>query len=124
MARARVLVIDDDPAVGSALRLVLSDEHDVEVTVSARVALARLQAGEAFDVVLCDLMMPELSGMDFHRELSAFLPELASQVIFLTGGAFSHGATEFLERVPNARLSKPFQWSELRALIARVGTSA
>ena len=122
-ARARVLVIDDDAAVGSALRLVLSDEHEVEVTVSARAALTRVRSGERFDAILCDLMMPELSGMDFYRELSAFQPELASQVIFLTGGAFTHGATEFLERIPNPRLSKPFQWSELRTLIARVRTA-
>jgi PAS domain S-box-containing protein len=117
--RARLLIIDDDAAVGAALKLVLSDEHDVRFDTSARRALKRLSEGERFDVILCDLMMPELSGMDFHRELANVDAELAQQVIFLTGGAFTLSAREFLDRVPNPRLSKPFNWPQLRALIAR-----
>jgi two-component system cell cycle sensor histidine kinase/response regulator CckA len=115
--RARVLVIDDDPAVGTALKLVLAEEHEVEVLTNARHALDRLRNGERFGVILCDLMMPELSGMDFHRELALSNPELAAGIIFLTGGAFTLGAREFLDRIPNPRLGKPFNWSDLRALI-------
>ncbi len=115
--RARILVIDDDPAVGTALKLVLAEEHDVEVLTSASRALGQLRNGERYDVILCDLMMPELSGMDFHRELTGSNAELAAQVIFLSGGAFTPGAQEFLSRVPNACLGKPFDWSALRSLI-------
>ena len=68
--RSRLLIIDDDAAVGAALKLVLSDEHEVRVDTSARRALERLSGGERYDVILCDLMMPELSGMDFHSELA------------------------------------------------------
>jgi two-component system cell cycle sensor histidine kinase/response regulator CckA len=117
--RARVLVIDDDPAVGNALKLVLAEEHEVEVLTNARLALERLRHGERFGVILCDLMMPELSGMDFHRELALSNPELAAGIIFLTGGAFTLGAREFLDRIPNPRLGKPFNWGDLRALIGR-----
>jgi two-component system cell cycle sensor histidine kinase/response regulator CckA len=117
--RARILVIDDDPAVGSALELVLSEDHDVEVLASSLRALARLRSGERFDVILCDLMMPELSGMDVHRQLASSHPELAAQVIFLSGGAFTPGAQDFLDRVPNPCLEKPFNWHELRSLIAQ-----
>jgi len=121
--RGRLLIIDDDEAVGAALKLVLSDEHEVRIDTSARCALERLGGGERYDIILCDLMMPELSGMDFHRELTTVDAELAQQVIFLTGGAFTLGAREFLDRVPNPRLSKPFNWHELRALIAHQLTS-
>jgi two-component system, cell cycle sensor histidine kinase and response regulator CckA len=117
--RARLLIIDDDAAVGAALKLVLSDEHEVRFDTSARHALKRLREGERYDVILCDLMMPELSGMDFHRELASVDAELAQQVIFLTGGAFTLSAREFLDCVPNPHLSKPFNWTQLRALIAR-----
>jgi PAS domain S-box-containing protein len=119
MPRGRVLVIDDDPAVGRALRLVLAEEHEVDVLTNARHALERLRGGERYGVILCDVMMPELSGMDFHRELTQSHPELAADIIFLTGGAFTLGAREFLDCVPNPRLSKPFKWTDLRALIGQ-----
>jgi CheY-like chemotaxis protein len=123
-ARARVLVIDDDAQVGTAVELVLSDDYDVEVHTSARRALERLRGGEEYAAILCDVMMPELSGMDFHRELTCSHPELASQVIFVTGGAFTEGADEFLDCVPNPRLDKPYSSRELRALIAQQVTHA
>jgi two-component system cell cycle sensor histidine kinase/response regulator CckA len=116
--RARVLVIDDDPAVGCALELVLSDDHEVEVFTSARRALARVQAGECYDAILCDIMMPEMSGMEFHGALTHTHPQLAAQIIFLTGGAFTVRAREFLDRISNPRLSKPFDMESLRALIS------
>jgi two-component system, cell cycle sensor histidine kinase and response regulator CckA len=117
--RARVLVIDDDPAVGSALELVLAEDYEVEVLTNAQRALDRLRDGQRYAAILCDLMMPELSGMDFHRELARSHPALATQVIFLTGGAFTPGADEFLDSVPNPRMGKPYSTRELRALIAR-----
>jgi CheY-like chemotaxis protein len=115
--RGRVLVIDDDPAVGSALKLVLAEEHEVTVLTSARRALDQLGAGECFDAILCDVMMPEMSGIEFHDELTHMHPDLAAQVIFLTGGAFTLRAREFLDRVPNPRMGKPFDWPALKALI-------
>jgi PAS domain S-box-containing protein len=124
LARARVLVIDDDTAVGTAVELVLSDDYEVEVLTNAQRALDRLRDGEVYGAILCDLMMPELSGMDFHRELTVCHPELATQVIFLTGGAFTPAADEFLDRVPNPRLEKPYSSRDLRALIARQITSS
>jgi len=115
--RGRVLVIDDDPSVGSALKLVLAEEHDVAISMSARHALERLGAGERYDAILCDVMMPEMSGIEFHGELAHKHPELAAHVIFLTGGAFTLRAREFLDRVPNPRLGKPFDWEQLMTLI-------
>src|SRR5690606_33269447 len=95
--RGRVLVIDDDSAMANALSLVLGEDHQVEVFTSARRALARLGQGERYDAIVCDVMMPEMSGIDFHAELARAQPELATQVIFLTGGAFTLRAREFLD---------------------------
>ena len=114
--RGRVLVIDDEPRIGAAVRRTLI-LHEVVVMQRARDALTAIAAGDSFDLVLCDLMMPEMSGMDFFAELSREYPELARRVIFLTGGAFTPRAQTFLAEVPNARMDKPFDPKQLRALV-------
>ena len=119
LARGRVLVIDDDRAMANAIGLVLADDHEVEVCTSARRALASVSAGTRFDAIVCDVMMPEMSGIDFHSELASQQPELAAQIIFLTGGAFTLCAREFLDRISNPRLDKPFDSERLRGLVNR-----
>ncbi|MBL8952833.1 MAG: response regulator [Myxococcaceae bacterium] len=115
--RRKILVVDDEPFVGRSVRRTLGD-HDVLLASSGREALARFVAGEHFDVVICDLMMPEMTGMDLHAALEQRWPEAAGRMIFLTGGAFSPSAQAFLDRVPNTKLSKPFDSAELRAAVA------
>jgi PAS domain S-box-containing protein len=117
--RGRILVVDDDAMVGTALRRILKD-HDVTVINDAREARDRIAAGERYDLVLCDLMMPEMTGMDLHAELTRTQPEQADRMIFVTGGAFTQTAVEFLARVPNERLDKPFDARNLRALVQRL----
>jgi PAS domain S-box-containing protein len=118
-SRGRVLVIDDDLAMAKVVGLELSEDHEVEVLTSARKAMKRLLEGERYDAIVCDLMMPEMCGIDFHAELARLLPERAAEVIFMTGGAFTVRAREFLDRVPNPRLEKPFDSASLRAVVAR-----
>ncbi|MFL5352000.1 ATP-binding protein [Archangium sp.] len=113
--RGRVLVIDDEPMLCSAVERILRPHHDVVFTTLAAEVLPRLEAGEHFDLILCDLMMPRMNGMDFHAALHRLRPELTGRVIFLTGGAFTAQARTFLERVPNRRVEKPF---DARALLA------
>ncbi len=115
--RGRVLVIDDEPMVGHSTQRILGREHDVQVLTGARSALSRIGEGERYDVILCDLMMPELTGMDLHSELARVAPDQAERLVFMTGGAFTPGAREFLERVPNPRVEKPFVIAQLRALV-------
>ena len=115
--RPRVLAVDDDPLFLGTLRRVLAANHEVEAVASAREALDLLKRGERFDLILCDLMMPQMTGMDLFQEIVRLAPDLASRVVFLTGGAFSPRAQAFLERVPNARLEKPFCVREMQALI-------
>ena len=94
-------------------------EHEVTVASRAVEALERLDAGERFDLVLCDVMMPELSGMGFYEALRARHPSTADRVVFITGGAFTPEASSFLASVPNARLDKPFGAAELRLVVER-----
>ena len=115
--RGRILVIDDDVMLGKALRRALIQEHDVSVETNAAEALKRLVSGDQFDLVMCDLMMPHMTGMDFHAELMRVAPEQVKKVIFMTGGAFTGRAREFLDRVPNVRIEKPFEVQQLRILI-------
>lgn len=114
--RARILIVDDEEMLGAIVRRVLKG-HDVTVLTSAREALARIDTGERFDVILCDVMMPQMTGVEFHRALSAGHPDQARCVIFLTGGAFTAETAAFLDSVPNPRLEKPFDAAKLRARV-------
>jgi signal transduction histidine kinase/ActR/RegA family two-component response regulator len=118
--RARVLVVDDDPLVLNAVRRTLVREHDVVGETSGRAALARIEAGEAFDLVLCDLMMPEMGGAELHAALATLRPELAARTAFLTGGAFTAAGQRFLDSVPNPCIEKPFDPDALRARLRRL----
>ncbi len=123
VARPRVLVVDDEPLVCASLYRVLSPTFDVAPHTSPRHALALLRSGARFQAVLCDLAMPELSGMELHEEILRIDPALAGRTVFLTGGASAPGCREFLARVPNVRLQKPFDGRELVvALTAQCGT--
>jgi PAS domain S-box-containing protein len=118
--RGRILVVDDEALVARAVSRILSPLHDVVTRTSARAALEDVGRGPGFDLVLCDLMMPDMTGMELHGHLRAAAPALADRIVFLTGGAFTPGAREFLARVPNARIEKPFEPEQLRDLVARI----
>jgi PAS domain S-box-containing protein len=115
--RARVLIVDDEPAVLSALRRTLGRDHDVVAAASPE-ALEILLSDDRFDLVLCDLMMPELSGMALYERVRRSRPELAERFVFMTGGAFTTGAREFLDRVRLRTLHKPFAPGEIARLVA------
>jgi len=115
--RARVLVIDDDVRVGQTIRRMLHREHTVEVTTSARAALARFAAGERFDVTLCDLMMPDMTGVDFWQSVAEVDPRLRQTIVFVTGGAFTERAREFLHDNTVQVLEKPLDLATLRKAI-------
>jgi CheY-like chemotaxis protein len=103
--------------VCTALGRTLRPHHDVTLATRAQEALERIEAGEHFDVVFCDLMMPGMSGMDFYSALQQRHPEQARRVIFLTGGAVTPQARAFLESVPSPHLEKPFAGRELLSLV-------
>ena len=115
--RGRVLIVDDEPMVARALGRVLGHEHEVTVASTAGDACQRVIAGERYDVILCDLMMPQMTGMELHAHLLRQVPDQAAQMVFLTGGAFTPGARLFLDGVPNQRIEKPFDTQHLRSII-------
>lgn len=117
LSRARVLVVDDDPGVGSALRLMLESEHDVTCCTSGREALQQLLRDSSFDIVFCDLMMPELSGMDLFQALKLNRPGAEQKIVFMTGGAFTREAEHFLAQVKCPHIEKPFNMHALRRLL-------
>jgi len=118
--RARILVVDDDALVLLSIRRLLDEEHDLVTTTSAHDAVRRVREGEEFDLIVADLMMPEMTGMALHQEMAALAPRLAERMLFITGGAFTPAAQQFLQTVSNERLEKPFDAQKFRDLVNRL----
>ncbi len=119
--RARVLVVDDEPLIVSSLVSVLSRRANVVGETNAKRALEQmLSSAPAFDAIVCDVTMPGMNGIDIHEHIVRERPDLAARFVFVTGGAFTTHAREYLDRVPNARLSKPFAVEDLVAAVDRV----
>jgi signal transduction histidine kinase len=114
---ARVLLVDDEPALARAMQRRLAKHHTVTTLTSGVEALSSIANGERYDAIVLDVMMPEISGMEVYERLRTSAPEQVARVIFVTGGAFSARAREFLDRVPNPRLEKPVDTNTLLALI-------
>jgi CheY-like chemotaxis protein len=115
----RVLVIDDEHVIGQSLRRVLATENEVVTVMDATEALSRLNSGERYDVVLCDLAMPVMDGVEFHRRLRATLPDEADRIVFITGGALTARDEAFFRRAPNLLMEKPLDVDGIRGLIDR-----
>ncbi len=115
--RGRVLVVDDEALVAASVRRALASEHDVTTVVGGREALEHLAACHEYDVVVSDLLMPEITGIELWNALRERCPELAGRMVFLTGGAFTPASGEFVEAHRDACLQKPFALGELRDLV-------
>ncbi len=115
--RSRVLLVDDDPLVLTAVKRILRG-HDVSSIQDSREALSLLQADGGFDLILCDLMMPNFSGIELYEVLKKTAPHLLSRIVFLTGGAFTPQSREFLDRLQSPYIEKPFDPDALLALVA------
>jgi PAS domain S-box-containing protein len=105
--RGRVLIVDDEPRLAQSMRLLLEPEFEVVTTTRGEDALARVAAGESFDVVLCDLQMPGMDGITLHRRLSREAPALEPRVVFISGGASSPEARAFVDLQAHRVLEKP-----------------
>jgi len=125
--RGRLLVIDDEPQIVDMIRRELCIEHEVVGVTSCRAGLALLARDAGFDLVLCDLMMPVMSGMQLYAELEHSNPALLKRIVFVTGAAFTQPALQFLASVPNPNISKPFETDTLvkvvRMTLARVSST-
>ncbi len=115
--RARLLVAEDDVKLGRLIVRVLEPEHNIVVVTNGREALDRIVGGERFDLVLCDLRLPGVTGMDLYERLHTLAPELVGRIVFMTAGACTPEAAAFLGRPGIVRLDKPFRLDELRRTV-------
>lgn len=114
----RVLVVDDEPYIGTLLVRLLRAQCKVRAVSSGRRALDLIRGGEQVDVLLCDLFMPDVDGMTLHAELERTDRALSERIVFITGGAErNREAREFLSSVDNPHIEKPFDIAEMRRLV-------
>jgi CheY-like chemotaxis protein len=117
-ASARILIVDDDENVARVLRRALH-EHDVAILLDARDALEKIRGGERFDVILCDVMMPHMSGARLYQELARHAPGQAYRMIFVTAGATTQDTQDFVDGSGQPILEKPISSAHLREEVRR-----
>lgn len=115
--RARVMIIEDDVLVARSFQRNLSRDCDVTVHHDASEALEALLGDAKVDLILCDLMMPGMSGQAFYEELSTRAPPLCSKLAFVTGGAFTPKSRHFIETTSAPTLYKPASPEDLRRFV-------
>jgi CheY-like chemotaxis protein len=118
--RARILVIDDDPGVLGALRLMLQERHDVTTVQDPRVAVEDLLSGADYDVIFSDFAMPTLTGEDVYEAVKKRRPGFERRIVFMTGAAFQREAQGFFSRVDNRRMDKPFSLEQVEGMVRKV----
>jgi signal transduction histidine kinase/ActR/RegA family two-component response regulator len=117
--RARVLIVDDEAGVLRAAERALRKDYDVALASSGEEAMELLARGPAPDVVLCDLMMPKMNGVELYQLATNAHPEIEPRFVFFTGGAFTPRAQALAARMAGRIVEKPLDAPELRAAIAR-----
>jgi PAS domain S-box-containing protein len=115
-----ILIVDDEPRVGQMFKRLLERDYRVTTVTNIAEALKLIGAGRTFDAILCDLMMPEGTGMDLHARLREVAPAMARRMLFVTGGAFTPAADEFLKRPEIRSLEKPIAFDQLRQALANL----
>lgn len=119
----RVLIIDDDRAVAESMRNALSERHEVETADSGHDAL-RLLTKRHFDVLVCDIMMPGMNGLEFYQRLRAEAPGLEQRLIFVTAGALTQATRSFLNNTCTPWLEKPLSEEQLENALTQLTNSA
>jgi CheY-like chemotaxis protein len=124
MSRLRVLIVDDEVSFAHALRRVLHRTHDVEVLGDGALALAAIMAGQRFDVILSDVSMPKMTGVELLEQLVTHAPDQARHFVFLTGGVFPERTEQRIRALGTRQLEKPVDLGELRSTISEVAAEA
>jgi CheY-like chemotaxis protein len=115
--RRRVLVIDDEPLTVSMTMLAFRT-HDVVGETDALAGLDHILGERPFDLILCDLMMPGLTGMDIYERVARERPGVERSIVFMSGGAYTERARSFLKSLPNRLLLKPLSAAKLEELLS------
>jgi signal transduction histidine kinase len=117
--RRRLLVVDDEPLIGRIIARALEPDHEVVLADSSTEALEHIARDDAFDLVLCDLIMPRGGGSEMRAGLVARAPHLLDRLVFMTGGAFTPQAQLLVEQSHHPLLEKPFTMDDIRRLVSR-----
>jgi two-component system NtrC family sensor kinase len=115
--RKRVWIVDDDPMVSQAMGRMLGRTYEVLLTAGPLDVLRRIRAGEAFDALLCDVMMPAMSGTELAKLLAVERPELARKVVFISGSVYSREEMDLAEDPDRLFIEKPFDEAGLHRII-------
>jgi two-component system NtrC family sensor kinase len=113
----RLLVIDDEPLITQMLHRMLRRRFAVTTATDGASALAHVENGAPFSLVICDLMMTPLSGVDVYERMRRCAPATADRLVFMTGGAAVRTVQEFLDRWPHPVLFKPFAVADVEQII-------
>lgn len=117
--RAVVLVVDDDPVLSRALSRGLRHEYDVHCACSGDEALNIITSlSGRVDLVLCDVMMPQMNGIELQARIRQSCPDLAERFLFISGGGVTEHTRAFLERL-NGYIKKPVSQQQLVAAVRR-----
>ncbi|MEO5969442.1 MAG: response regulator [Bdellovibrionia bacterium] len=115
--RLKILVVDDEILLAETIVAMIGNKHDAEMNCNSRKALDLILKHPKYDLIFCDLMMPGLTGMDIYEKLKKDGRGLETRLIFMTGGAFTPKAVEFLQKNENIRLEKPFNVKTFRSIL-------
>jgi two-component system, NtrC family, sensor kinase len=115
--KKRILIIDDEPLFGQTMSMLLGGQYEVTVERTGRGGLRRLLTERSFDLVLCDVSLPDIPGPALYDEVARCDAELCDRFVFVTGGAFNEMTREFLRRYQGPRLDKPFTLGDLERLV-------
>lgn len=123
LRRRRVLVVDDEPALAAMIARMIEDDFEVEIASDAQTAMSSIVASVMAiarppDVILCDLMMPHVSGAELFRSACKAVPGIERRFVFMTGGAFTPWVADFLGSCHRPCLEKPFAYDSLRAIVS------
>lgn len=122
LSRVRVYLIDDDAMVTRAMQR-MARGLNFSVETDSEIALEHLLAGHHYDLILCDLMMPKMTGMELYRQCESQIPGLCENFVFITGGAVTGDAQDFVESPGIRVLAKPLSLSTLRKAVAQAKSS-
>lgn len=122
--KPRLLIADDRATTRSAIARMVKNEYEIVEVDDGAGAIACVKSGERFDAILMDVEMEVVSGREAFQRISIIAPDIASRIVFLTGGAKDEETENWLAAIDSSRvLWKPVAAVDLRAALGRASRS-
>jgi CheY-like chemotaxis protein len=116
------MLVDDEPLVSETMGRLLRRDYDVTIVSCGRDAIQHITQGTWFDVIVSDVMMPMMTGVELRDELQRLAPDQARRVVFVSGGVFTAHTRDRLEQIGALQLAKPVSATALRACVLQVAS--